>query len=773
MQTITVNLNLSRGSCRINQPLYLGETVALSFTETGAYSLILTEPFADSPKDGIVVWAQSTASGELTLNRNALHNAFKKAEAMQPNMTVTAKCFVISEDGQTVADSEVAIEYSPKAFVIDDEDYPLAKELLLQATSAKDQAIHAKDSAIDAKDSAIDAKSAAETAKLKAEDAKTAAEKARDEAKDVIDEIQEAKTDAERASNSAKESAVTSFLAKESAEETAETVKTALGRMTASARQVYGGVEVLLWNGQGNKPMPIFIPNGIDGVTGYVKCDEDGRYYCLKCKEVDGEKVLALEQVGVDNVNIEGYVRAVNGHTPDETGNVVIPLNFLPLSGGGIITSTLAMLRNVDDSFIAISGGSNYHDGAILELLGKNHPSGESARITVHDKENNYIKKQFICSSSGSLMWDGENIVRAINGVSANSKGSVDISKVFLLLSGGTLSGGVTFNKNVYIKKTDDTGYLALSGGTGYDGGGVIVIRGKNDTEGNKGEVYLRVNNGTNECILRLLPDGKLTWGEKNVTLEGDCLPLTGGTLTGDIKTTGDSISREFVISGANDKNSIRISGGTGLYNGASLFVYGKTHAEYPSSFRLTALDGNQQPFQGINELIGRPDGTLHWNGSQVFLPVGAVFAYAGSGFAIQGCLLCDGGAVSRKKYARLFAAIGTRYGSGDGSTTFNLPNLMDRFIQGSDSAGTYKEAGLPNITGTFSGILKNGADSSDSPDWDGAMSKDEKYSAGNGGGDYRDYYAAKFDASKSNAIYGNSDTVQPPALTMMYYIKY
>lgn len=51
----------------------------------------------------------------------------------------------------------------------------------------------------------------------------------------------------------------------------------------------------------------------------------------------------------------------------------------------------------------------------------------------------------------------------------------------------------------------------------------------------------------------------------------------------------------------------------------------------------------------------------------------------AGSGLVINGWLSCDGGAVSRATYARLFAAIGTSYGAGNGSTTFNLPDLRGR----------------------------------------------------------------------------------------------
>jgi microcystin-dependent protein len=47
--------------------------------------------------------------------------------------------------------------------------------------------------------------------------------------------------------------------------------------------------------------------------------------------------------------------------------------------------------------------------------------------------------------------------------------------------------------------------------------------------------------------------------------------------------------------------------------------------------------------------------------------------------------MLCDGSAVSRSTYANLFTAIGTGWGSGDGATTFNLPDLRGRFLRGVD----------------------------------------------------------------------------------------
>lgn len=68
--------------------------------------------------------------------------------------------------------------------------------------------------------------------------------------------------------------------------------------------------------------------------------------------------------------------------------------------------------------------------------------------------------------------------------------------------------------------------------------------------------------------------------------------------------------------------------------------------------------------------------------------PIGAITSYAGS-TAPTNWLICDGRAISRVTYSDLFNAIGTTYGAGDGSTTFNLPNLKGRVITGLDSSQT------------------------------------------------------------------------------------
>lgn len=158
-------------------------------------------------------------------------------------------------------------------------------------------------------------------------------------------------------------------------------------------------------------------------------------------------------------------------------------------------------------------------------------------------------------------------------------------------------------------------------------------------------------------------------------------------------------------------------------------------------------------------------------NSSMAFLPVGAVFAFAANSEP-AGCLLCNGAAVSRTTYADLFAAIGTTYGEGDGSTTFNLPDLTDKFIQGSATAGTVKSAGLPEIYGGFdstgdSSVIFGNA-------W-GAFSLGEPSGSRRVGSTWASdvVHNVTFNASKDNPIYSASTTVQPPAVTMRYYIKY
>lgn len=70
-------------------------------------------------------------------------------------------------------------------------------------------------------------------------------------------------------------------------------------------------------------------------------------------------------------------------------------------------------------------------------------------------------------------------------------------------------------------------------------------------------------------------------------------------------------------------------------------------------------------------------------------VPAGTIHQYAGS-TAPDGYLLCQGQAISRSTYAKLFSILGTTYGTGDGSTTFNLPDLRGDVQVGKADSGTF-----------------------------------------------------------------------------------
>ena len=142
---------------------------------------------------------------------------------------------------------------------------------------------------------------------------------------------------------------------------------------------------------------------------------------------------------------------------------------------------------------------------------------------------------------------------------------------------------------------------------------------------------------------------------------------------------------------------------------------FGVVQTIYPNGTALVVLDGDGIPIQcryGSSEIpissLDAPAASENNEANRVRVTgkpgnywitqiirgntnpgiVGEVTMFAGAS-APAGWLLCDGTAVSRTGYAALFAVIGTTYGAGDGSTTFNLPNLKGRAPVGQDTGQT------------------------------------------------------------------------------------
>ena len=153
----------------------------------------------------------------------------------------------------------------------------------------------------------------------------------------------------------------------------------------------------------------------------------------------------------------------------------------------------------------------------------------------------------------------------------------------------------------------------------------------------------------------------------------------------------------------------------------------------------------------------------------------GSVELFAGASVP-EGYLLCNGAAVSRTLYADLFDAIGTIYGAGDGSTTFNVPDFRDRYPigVGTNVLGTKLAEQLPNILGNVDTRLSvykqnppTGAYSSS------VLTSANSYNwSANTSDNYMDIYSILFRASSSNSVYTNSGKVYPLSLALNFIIK-
>jgi microcystin-dependent protein len=171
---------------------------------------------------------------------------------------------------------------------------------------------------------------------------------------------------------------------------------------------------------------------------------------------------------------------------------------------------------------------------------------------------------------------------------------------------------------------------------------------------------------------LRILGDGKILWGPGGSVVEDVNLYRVAANnlkTDGRFDAVGDIFAQGNIANyvgigalGPQAQPALRFSTDTTMYRNAAGVL------RTPGSL---IVDGNVDV-----------TGTLTGGGA---VPTGAMMQYGGAA-APTGWLLADGAAVSRTTYAALFTAIGTQYGAGDGSTTFNLPNMKGRVAAGYDA---------------------------------------------------------------------------------------
>ena len=245
-----------------------------------------------------------------------------------------------------------------------------------------------------------------------------------------------------------------------------------------------------------------------------------------------------------------------------------------------------------------------------------------------------------------------------------------------------------------------------------------------------------------------------------SATASGAFTATNGGT-TGSTNTVSKAGDLTVKIN-ANRSSSVYGNSNTVQPPATQMYLY-----FYVGNFEQSALE------QAAGITSEQLNNKLDKSAEIYLVPTGTVSAFAGS-TPPTGWLKCDGSVVSRTTYAKLFTAIGSLYGAGDGSTTFNLPNLTGRVPLGmlGSYVGQSSNGCLPNITGSLTG-----AKGASNPSGTGAIAvygRSYEGTYGSGGGQY---YSWDFNAARSNSMYGSGwfdgERVVPASVGMTYCIKY
>lgn len=175
----------------------------------------------------------------------------------------------------------------------------------------------------------------------------------------------------------------------------------------------------------------------------------------------------------------------------------------------------------------------------------------------------------------------------------------------------------------------------------------------------------------------------------------------------------------------------------------------------------VSELDVNELK-KVVASLLSQTIGKIEWFGTKV-VP--------------EKYMLCDGAELVIADYEVLYGIIGDAFGGASSPDKFKLPDLINRVAWGGSTAGAYKEAGLPEISGAFSvrGFANSG-------NWTVMAGYDSFYLGATSASDYVaqninpggsiSSRRVEFRASRSSNLYGRSSTVQPPALTLLPCIR-
>lgn len=364
--------------------------------------------------------------------------------------------------------------------------------------------------------------------------------------------------------------------------------------------------------------------------------------------------------------------------------NTIKPKRSYTLSSvpSGLAAGELAVNASATPKvWIGNSGGTG---NVLIASLSLSDMAGSTSNIT--EGTNLYYtdaRARAAVSAGAGITYSSSTGVITADAASANSASKLVIRDASGNFSAGTITANLTGNSATATKSTN------IIGGNSTTLLGAIPYQSNTDTTSllspnttTTKNFLSQTGTGTNGAAPSWSAVSKSDVGLGSV--ENTALSTWAGsaniTTTGTITTgTWNSSTKIGLAYGGTNANITATNGGV-IYSTASALAV----TAAGTSGQLLQSNGAAAP-----SWVASPG-----------VPTGSLFPYAGSA-APTGYLLCDGSAVSRTTYATLFGVLSTTYGSGDGSTTFNLPDLRGRLPLGAGTGVGLNASGTGKPSGT------------------------------------------------------------------------
>jgi len=339
---------------------------------------------------------------------------------------------------------------------------------------------------------------------------------------------------------------------------------------------------------------------------------------------------------------------------------------------------------------------------------------------------------------------------------------------------------------NSVISLTDEAraGYLSKS----VAGSGTVTLTANNGTSDESRQAFIEFTGALTGNVSVVVPTAEFWWFVKNSTTGAFTLTVKTSAGTGIAVTQGKQAflycDGTNVLEGPSLSNLMGVVPVTGLSDDAVTLAKMEHGTQgdilyYGASGAPTRLGaGTAGQYLKTNGPAANPT----W-AAVVSVPTGMVGPYAGA-TAPTGWLLCGGQAVSRTTYADLFAVIGTQYGAGDGTTTFNVPDVQGRVIAGKDDmSGTSADRLTAEVSGIDGDTLgATGGDQHmqrhDHPITDPGHTHPNSFNSfapfnvgSNGNGQFGSTGSSTTGITIADAGEGDSENVQP-TIVLNYIIK-